>query len=701
MAHRTMAAVTPQDLARALATTGEPELRGDQWYTQCPAHDDQEPSLAITERNGTLVWVCRAGCTQDAVTAAVTPVLKSLAPPEPTDPAKRPRIVAEYNYTDAEAKLLYQVVRFEPGPNGKAKDFRQRRPDPEHTGNGTPRWIWNLRGIRRVLYQLPKVTESAAVVLVEGEKDALALGELGIAATCNPGGAGKWHRDYTAALTGKRVAIIADRDAAGRKHAQAVAAELHGKASSVRVLEPPHGCKDAADWCAKGADRATIAAAIKATPEWEPGPEPVPAAVVREDAGPRDPTEWPHGLLCTEHGPRAILANAMHALRAAPPLRESLSLDTFTQRLLWQRDPPWGQRTGRPWSDDDARHLAEWLQHHDVRVGEQISHSAACVVGAERSHDSLIDHVRAPTWDGKARLAALAGYLGAPTDDTSAELARLWLISAAARALRPGCQADHVLVLEGPQGSAKSSALRALFDPHDTGMFRDSLPPLDSKDAEMQLIGAWCIEIAELEAVNARRTEIERVKAFITRRVDSYRPPYGRSVQDIPRRNVFAGSTNDAHYLKDHTGNRRWWPIECGTTGPIDLPRIKADRDQLIAEAVAAYDMGEPWWVDQQAPANADVADLQESRRIRDPWEGDVAAFCMGRTWCRVTDVLQAINIPIERRSQAEANRVARILSHRVGWYRKLIRWTNGGREWLYVAEKDMTGAIIEQRQGA
>ncbi len=165
------------------------------------------------------------------------------------------RILAEYDYRDESGKLLYQVVRYEP------KGFRQRQPD------GVGGWRWNLDGVRRVLYRLPELLNSAQVLVCEGEKDCETAFALELVATCNPGGAGKWREAYDDSLRGKSVAIIADADAKGRRHAEQVAASLSGKAKSVKVLELPQG-KDLSEWVAAGGTRDILLELIQSTPEW-------------------------------------------------------------------------------------------------------------------------------------------------------------------------------------------------------------------------------------------------------------------------------------------------------------------------------------------------------------------------------------------------------------------------------------------------
>lgn len=182
----------------------------------------------------------------------------------------RRRIVATYDYQDPGGRLLYQVVRYDP------KDFRQRRPKP---GGG---WIWNMRGIEPVPYRLPDILAadpSRPVVIVEGEKDVDALAAVGIIATTNHGGAGKWTATHAKHLAGRNVVILPDADEPGERHAQAVALSLQGIAASVRLVRLPTG-KDASEWLAAGGTPETLAELIDAAPEWAPAAGPVIGSVV-------------------------------------------------------------------------------------------------------------------------------------------------------------------------------------------------------------------------------------------------------------------------------------------------------------------------------------------------------------------------------------------------------------------------------------
>jgi 5S rRNA maturation endonuclease (ribonuclease M5) len=208
----------------------------------CPAHDDRQQSLSVSEGDdGRALLHCHAGCTTDDVLAAVKLELTDLFAAAHRDSGG---IAATFDYTDEDGALLFQVVRFEP------KGFRQRRPD------GRGGWIWNLKGVRRVLYRLPAVRAAVAagdtVYVAEGEKDADALARAGVCTTTNPQGAGKWTEAYTDALAGAaRVVVVADRDEPGRAHARKIAEALGTRVERVTIVEAIAG-KDAADHLAAG-----------------------------------------------------------------------------------------------------------------------------------------------------------------------------------------------------------------------------------------------------------------------------------------------------------------------------------------------------------------------------------------------------------------------------------------------------------------
>lgn len=227
-----------------------------QWVARCPAHEDEHPSLSITESQGKLLLYCHAGCSYDQIRKAL-----GLSEDHDGDWAA---IEATYDYCDGDGKLLYQAVRLRP------KSFRVRVPDGDD-------WRWTLARIKqRVLYRLPDILgrPDETVFVVEGEKDADRLAKAGLLGTTNVGGAGKWRPEYTRELTGRDVVILPDNDAPGQAHAQAVARAIHRQAASVRVVELPDlpAKGDVSDWLTAGRSVEALRAIAEATPEWEPPP---------------------------------------------------------------------------------------------------------------------------------------------------------------------------------------------------------------------------------------------------------------------------------------------------------------------------------------------------------------------------------------------------------------------------------------------
>lgn len=240
------------------------QIKENQWQASCPAHDDKKPSLTATqEKDGKLLLYCHAGCSVNDITAALGIEVRDLFPDKPA----RRDFVAVYDYKDEAGNLLFQVCRT------VDKQFPQRRPD------GRGEWVYNLQGVKRTIYRLPEVLKAVKageiVFIPEGEKDADNLARLGLTATCNPGGAGKWKKEYTEYFHGARVVILPDNDGPGRKHADQVARSLYGKAKSVKILDlsdlPEKG--DVSDWLQGGGTKEDLLILAEEAPEWKPKPK--------------------------------------------------------------------------------------------------------------------------------------------------------------------------------------------------------------------------------------------------------------------------------------------------------------------------------------------------------------------------------------------------------------------------------------------
>jgi predicted P-loop ATPase len=379
--------------------------------------------------------------------------------------------------------------------------------------------------------------------------------------------------------------------------------------------------------------------------------------------------------------PRPVLANALFALRFGKAWQGVLAYDEFALTAMLMLPPPWqagaNQWVPKRWSDVDDAHTTEWLHLHEIFVPLHVAAVAAQAVAQDQSFHPVRDYLEGLKWDGTPRVAGFMNtYFGAEATGYHSSIGMCLLISAVARVMSPGCKADHVPILESGQGKFKSTALEVLGSP----WFSDDIAELGSKDSAMQVRSTWIIEIAELASMH--RGEVERVKAFTSRRIDRFRPSYGKHVIEQPRQCVFVGTTNDTAYLKDATGARRFWPAKCGL---IDIAALRRDRDQLWAEAVHLYNAGVPWWL-SDAESVADAEDAQDQRYQPDPWEATVAGYLLDRDEASVTCILSdLLGIPMDRQDHSMAVRVARCLQHS-GWARKR-RGGRGERRWVYIKE--------------
>lgn len=279
------------------------------------------------------------------------------------------------------------------------------------------------------------------------------------------------------------------------------------------------------------------------------------------------------------------LARCIQILRSDPRLIGKFKYNTFLHRIeLHHLDKI------EPYSDIINIDATILLQHMGINVTTNVVYEAMQSVSRYNKYNPVTDYLDSLVWDGVERLEkAGAIYWGARTA-IECIFIRKQLLGAVYRAFEPGCQHDTYVVLEGPQGIYKSTSIRSLMP--DPIYFTDQQIDIKDKDALMIIRSKWMIELSELDSLS--KHEESAIKAFMSRRVDVLRDPYGKIIAEYPRQNVFWGSVNKEGYLKDSTGNRRTWPVKCGQ---IDLNAIVRDRDQLWAEAVIEYRRREPHWL--------------------------------------------------------------------------------------------------------
>lgn len=373
----------------------------------------------------------------------------------------------------------------------------------------------------------------------------------------------------------------------------------------------------------------------------------------------------PDLILDSKGRPIANVANALKVITNHPAWSGVLAFNEFTQERVLLKNIP-GQQSGtfpRALIDEDYTAAQIDFNHRGFpTITKEVVVAVIRKACRENAFDPLRERLEGLNWDGTKRLDRwLTIYCGVEHSPYTSEVGIRWVISAVARALNPGCKADHMLVLEGAQGQRKSTALAVLAG---LPWFSDSLPPMNSKDASSFLRGKWIIEIPELEAM---RREVDAVKAFISRQVETYRPAYGREEVTEPRRCVFAGTTNKSYWLRDETGGRRFWPVKVGV---IDLAALERDRDQLWAEAVTRFYQGERWWLEGEVAEFA-LSEAGE-RRPEDPWRSRIAEIIQDQQEITTKEVLSAMGIIHGDMTPALSKRVARELA--------LLGWEKVGR---------------------
>ncbi len=388
------------------------------------------------------------------------------------------------------------------------------------------------------------------------------------------------------------------------------------------------------------------------------------------------------------------VANAITVLAGDARWDGVLAFDDFAQEVVIRRPPPHRIITGGirgeglAWRDEDDIETTAWLQReYRLNVRVDVVADAVLAVASKNTFHPVRDYLSGLAWDQTPRLEKwLSTYLGAVDSDYTRAVGRRWLIAAVARVFSPGCKADNVLILEAAQGKKKSTALKALAG----RWFTDELDAIGSKDAAVQLQGVWIVELAELDALG--RAEISRTKAFISKSFDRFRPPYGRRAIRFDRQCVFAGTVNHDDYLKDETGNRRFWPVRCGPD-ELDVAALDRDRDQLWAEAVVSLRRGDPWWLETNALVQQ-AGDEQGNRFNADVWEPLVAEFVLDKPTVTVGQVLAGLAVDVPRQGQVESNRVARCLKA-LGWNRAQRR-ESGERVWRYYPPGPVPSPVSE-----
>lgn len=313
--------------------------------------------------------------------------------------------------------------------------------------------------------------------------------------------------------------------------------------------------------------------------------------------------EWKAELEYTKSGKLLCnISNIILILENDPALAGHIVHDLFTGMDSAKDGLPWNKNANQ-WTDTDDANLRVWLEkHYDITGKEKIADALTAVL-TRHSYHPIRDYLNGLTWDGVPRLdKIIIDYMGAEDSELNRAMSRKHFVAAVARVFNPGCKYDYCLIMSGAEGIGKSTLLRVMGGK----WFNDSITTLEGKEGMEQLRRAWVVELGELSSI--KRSDVEQVKAHLSKQVDIYRAAYARRVLEHPRQCVFCGTTNEALFLKGDTGNRRFWviPVVAELRKYRDWSEaIRRDRDQLWAEAVHYYKQGEPLYLSEELEAQA------------------------------------------------------------------------------------------------
>ena len=345
---------------------------------------------------------------------------------------------------------------------------------------------------------------------------------------------------------------------------------------------------------------------------------------VPEEEEPQESENWREKLKVTDKGAIAqTIENAVTILRHDPKLKDCLALNEMEHNIVARRSLPWRKVRGTSqWVDADDAALRYYLERVYGIASKDRIFDAVNVVAQECSFHPVRDYLDGCTWDGVPRVETLLiDYLGAEDNAYTRAVTRKALVAAVARIYRPGCKFDYMLTIRGQQGLGKSALIAKLGGK----WFSDSFTTLQGKDAYEQVQGVWIMEVGELAGM--RKAEAETIKLYISKQVDRFRPAYGRRLQEFPRQCIFIGTTNETQFLRDTTGNRRFWVVDTPNKPAKDMWEELTPEmvKQIWAEAAEIYRAGEELFLPRNLEAVA--REVQEAYEEENPRAGIIADY--------------------------------------------------------------------------
>ena len=318
---------------------------------------------------------------------------------------------------------------------------------------------------------------------------------------------------------------------------------------------------------------------------------------IPEDESP-DAKAWMKRLRLTEKG--AIVStidNVSIILDNDPRLAGCLAINDFQHTLVALKDLPWRnvrRKEDQSWNDTDDALLRHYLERTYGLTGKDKIFDGVNVTAQKHAFHPVREYLESCDWDGVPRVSELLiRYLGADDNEYTRAVTRKHLVASVARIMRPGVKYDQVLAIRGKQGIGKSTLIAKLGGP----WYSDTFTTVNGKEAYEQVQGVWTVEIGELAGM--KKSEVETTKLFISKTEDRFRPAYGRRIESFPRQCTFWATTNEIQFLRDTTGNRRWWVVDTPNEPSGDMwGELTPETVKLIwAEAVELWKKGEPLWL--------------------------------------------------------------------------------------------------------
>ena len=334
--------------------------------------------------------------------------------------------------------------------------------------------------------------------------------------------------------------------------------------------------------------------------------------------------DWREKLKVTDKGGIAqTIENVVIILQHDPLLVGCLALNEMDHNIVTRQSLPWRAVTGTSqWTDADDAALRYYLERVYGIASKDRIFDAVNVVATENRFHPVRDYLNGCTWDGVPRVETLlVDYLGAEDSPYTRAVTRKALVAAVARVYRPGCKFDYMLTIRGAQGLGKSALIGKLGGQ----WFSDTFSTMQGKEAYEQVHGVWIMEVGELAGM--RKAEAETIKLYISKQVDRFRPAYGRRLQEFPRQCIFIGTTNETQFLRDTTGNRRFWVVDTPNEPTRDMwEELTPDTvAQIWAEAVELYKKGEKLYLPRELERAA--REVQEAYAEENPRAGIIAEY--------------------------------------------------------------------------